>query len=157
MKKIFSILLFLAITTMCFAEEPGTNLGKTLAQIKSEFPDLRFFKETSKGTEYIDGDPSEGIVGFFTFRSNRVVEECFIVQSDNGFARDWYNSLVNKFSKHTIGFGHKGPNEWHWVYSTFTAHIIYGSENGINTTMVVYNVGGYNTGVTREKFYRDLK
>ena len=59
--------------------------------------------------------------------------------------------------KYPCGFGTSGYNAKHWVYSFFTLHLIYVSENGTNTAMIIYENGGYNTGVTGAEFFKKYK
>ena len=134
--------------------EPACNIGKSLYTMKQIFPELRFVKSDAKGDQYEDGHTDNGIAIFFYFKDNKVVEECMIVQSNDGFARTWYNSMADGILQYQYGFGTSGYNAKHWVFSYFTIHLIFCSENGINTAMIIYEKGGYNTGVTGAEFFK---
>ena len=73
------------------SNEPACNIGKSLSVMKQLFPELRYVKSDAKGDEYEDGYPEEGTAIFFYSKDSKVVEECMIVQSNDGFARSWYN------------------------------------------------------------------
>lgn len=143
-----------ALSLYAQLRDPATNIGKSLTQMKSLFPELRYIKTDGKGEEYEDGYPKDGIATFFYFKSNKVVEECMIVQSDDGFAYDWYKQMVSAFNEYPWGFGTDSPYVHRHVYSTFTLHLIYTSEYGKHTAFIVYENGGYNTGVTGADFFK---
>ena len=150
------ICVILCITSYA-QNEPGNNIGRSLSEMKKDFPELRFIKTDAKGDQYEDGYPQDGIATFFYFKDQNVIEECMIVQSNDAFSRMWFDSMVDAFIKCPYGFGTSSYNAKHWVYSTFTLHLIYVSENGTNTAMVVYEKGGYNTGVTGAEFFKKYK
>ena len=90
--KIILIMLFACMTTLCSARdnEPGNNLGKTISELRQVFPNARYVRTEAKGDFYTDGeDPSEGLSCFFYLKNNRVVEECMIIQSNDGFPSRW--------------------------------------------------------------------
>ena len=159
MKRIIFLLCFICLTIICYAQghEPGNNLGKSLSLMKQQFPELRFLKSDEKGDEYQDGYTEDGIGIFFYFKNNVVIEECMIVQSKDGFPRMWFDQMVDSFLQYPYGFGISNYNAKHWVYSTFILHLIFVSEKGTNTAMVVYEKGGYNTGVTGAEFFKKYK
>lgn len=157
-KKLF-IFVFIVLMMPLHAlgqigREPGNNIGKTLSVMKQKFPGLRYIKTESKGIEYEDGYPENGIATFFYFKNNKVVEECMIVQATDEFPKMWYDKMVDSFiSNYTSGFGTDSPNAHHWCYSTFQVHLIYISEGEKHTALIVYEQGGYNTGVTGKDFF----
>ena len=159
MKRIILALLIIFLTVSVNAQpsEPQNNIGKSLLQMKQSFPELRYIESDLKGDKYEDGYPQAGIAVFFYFKEDKVVEECMIVQSSDGFSHAWYEQMVDSFSKYSYGFGTNSPYAKHWVYSTFTIHIIYVQENGSNTAMVFYEKGGFNTGVTGTEFFKKYK
>lgn len=78
-----------------------------------------------------------------------------IVQATDGFPRMWFDQMVDTFiTNHPPGFGVSNYNSKHWCYSIFQVHLIYSSENGMNTALIVYEDGGYNTGITGSEFSR---
>lgn len=152
-------LLLIAILVMAFSIvnargiEPANNIGKNYSELKQKFPNLHYIRTGEKGDFYSDGeDASGGMCGFFYLKNNRVVEESLVVQTTDGFAKMFYDSLLEKFSKYlgVAGFA-CGVN--HMCFSTFTTHIMFFNENGSFTTMLVYQAGGYETGVTGRDFF----
>ena len=45
MKKFFAVLILSVLFLSVNAQEPGNNLGKSIAQIQSSFPNLRYLRE----------------------------------------------------------------------------------------------------------------
>lgn len=148
-----SLLLFFCIE-VSFAQntkkEPNNNLGKLLSELRIVFPNVKYIRTDSKGDFYTDGeDPTEGIGCFFYFKNNKVIEECMIIKSSDGFPRMWFDKMVDTFiTNYSPGFGTSSYNAKHWCYSSFQVHLMYFTENGENTAMIVYENGGYDTGVT---------
>lgn len=140
MKKIFLFLAFvIALTVDCYAQEPGNNLGKSLATMKREFPELRYLKSNAKGDEYEDGYPEDGIATFFYFKNGTVIEECMICQSNDGFPIEWYNSMASAFNgKYYNSLRKNDLYEKIYVFSTFNVNLIFVSEGGKNTALIVY-------------------
>lgn len=160
-KKLLTVFLCVMLSVCAMAQsqaEPGNNIGKSLALMKQQFPELRYIKTDEKGDQYEDGYPQDGIAVFFYFKNNQVVEECMITQSNDGFPRMWFDSMADGIvSKYSPGFGTSGYNAKHWCFSTFQIHLIYVSEDGTNTAMIIYEKGGYNTGITGEAFFKKYK
>lgn len=160
MKRLITTVFATLILACAYAQtnEPGNNIGRTLSQMKQLFPELRYTKTDSKGTQYEDGYPQDGIATFFYFKDNKVIEECMIVQSNDGFPRMWFDKMVDSFvTNYPPGFGTSGYDAKHWCYSTFSAHLIFVSENNINTAMIVYEAGGWKTGITGADFIKKYK
>lgn len=160
MKRLITTVFATLILACAYAQtnEPGNNIGRTLSQMKQLFPELRYTKTDSKGTQYEDGYPQDGIATFFYFKDNKVIEECMIVQSNDGFPRMWFDKMVDSFvTNYPPGFGTSGYNAKHWCYSTFSVHLIFVSENNINTAMIVYEAGGWKTGITGADFVKKYK
>ena len=81
--------------------EPGNNLGKTICELRQVFPNARYLRTEVNGDFYTDGeDPSEGLSCFFYLKNNRVIEECMIIQSNDGFPKMVYDAWINTFSKY---------------------------------------------------------
>ena len=78
MKRLITTVFATLILACAYAQtnEPGNNIGRTLSQMKQLFPELRYTKTDSKGTQYEDGYPQDGIATFFYFKDNKVIEEC---------------------------------------------------------------------------------
>lgn len=72
-KKLFPLLLtlmFFCCNINTYAQnEPNCNIGKSLTQMKKDFPELRFTKTDTKGDQYMDGYPQDGIGVFFYMHS----------------------------------------------------------------------------------------
>lgn len=138
--KRIALLLLLAFLTSFYtsAFEPGNNLGKTVYQLQSEFPNLRFSKSSSKGDLYIDNS-DEGLPTFFWFNNGRAIEECLMIQDTTTFPLMWWRQMCDKFYNET---SYKrietNPGHYKFHYSYFTVDLIYVEENGINTAMIVY-------------------
>ena len=141
MKRLSSLLLLLVASIALFAQEPGNNLGKTLNSMKQQFPELRYIKTDQKGDQYEDGYPQDGIATFFYFRNNRVVEECMICQANDGFPLEWFQSLCKEFNKNWYS-KLRSNNNTHkeYVFPSFSVDIIYVSESGKNTALIVYSM-----------------
>ena len=160
MKRLIATVFATLILAYAYAQtnEPGNNIGRTLSQMKQLFPELRYTKTDSKGTQYEDGYPQDGIATFFYFKDNKVIEESMIVQSNDGFPRMWFDKMVDSFiTNYPPGFGTSGYNAKHWCYSTFSVHLIFISEDDINTAMIVYEAGGWKTGITGADFLKKYK
>ena len=160
MKRLIITVFATLILAYAYAQtnEPRNNIGRTLSQMKQLFPELRYTKTDSKGIQYEDGHPQDGIATFFYFKDNKVVEECMIVQSNDEFPRMWFDKMVDSFvTNYPPGFGTSGYNAKHWCYSTFSVHLIFVSEDNINTAMIVYEAGGWETGITGAEFFKKYK
>ena len=153
LKNIIFVFLILFSASISFAKEPATNVGSTLSEMKSIFPELRYIGSDEKGDKYEDGYPENGVALFFYFKNDILIEECMIVQSYDGFAYDVYNSWVQEiYIKYPGAQGRAGLNFKHVMYTHFRMHIIYESENGVNTALLIYEKGGSRDGMT----YNDL-
>ncbi len=161
MEKTLLLSLGLFISLVISAQstnEPGNNIGKSLSVMKQTFPNLRYLQTDEKGDEYEDGYPQDGIAVFFYFKNEQVVEECMIIESDDGFPRMWFDAMVDGIvSNYSPGFGVSNYNAKHWCFSTFQVHLIYVSEKGVNTALIIYEKGGYMTGITGDAFYKKYK
>ncbi len=148
--KLILVTLILLSAQVSFARsnEPATNIGATLSAMKMKFPELRYIGTDEKGDEYEDGHPEDGIGVFFYFKNNMVTEECVIVQSDDGFARQLFNSWVDGLYIRYPGLCSKSSyNAKHILFSNFRLHIIFVTENGTNTALLVYEKGGWDDGI----------
>ncbi len=159
MKKIFVFICLLhpIFTIAQISNEPGNNIGKSLSYMKQEFPNLRFLENSSIGDIYQDGYTEEGISLIFCFRNNTVTSECMSVESNDGFPRQWFDSMAQSLANYPAGFGVSNGNERHWCYSTFQVHLVYSSRNGKNIAMILYEAGGYNNGITGKSFNERFK
>lgn len=126
--------------------------------MKQLFPELRHTKTDSKGMQYMDGYPQDGIATFFYFKENVVIEECLAIQSKDGFPRLWFDKTAESFAtNYPPSFGISGHDAKHWCYSDFSVHLLFMSEDGVNTAMIVYEAGGWKTGITGADFFQKYK
>lgn len=142
------------------SDDPGNNIGKSLDQMKREFPELRYLHKDERGRDaYEDGYPQYGIAYFFYFEEGYVVEEGMVCQQAGGFPRMWYESMVDAFQKGDAEpvYVYKSKNSIHMCYATISIHLIYVSEGGMNTALIVYSKGGSQTGVTRDEFMQQFE
>ena len=151
MKRIIFILITLALNLSVSAQEnePGHNLGKTLEEMRQTVccSTVRYLRTDHKGDLYQDGYTENGTAFFFYLKNNKVIEECMIIQTNNGLPLDFYNATVDKFIKTPYKLGSNQPYYKHFVYSTFSITIQYNSENGKNTFAIIWQEGGYNTSI----------
>lgn len=142
MRKSFITFILLMFCLLIYGQtEPGNNLGSSLVSMHKKFPELRYVKTDSKGDEYEDGYPEEGIASFFYFKNGYVVEECMICQTSDGFPYQWYISLCNAFRK-SYWKALKIDRRYYkqYVFSTFNINIIFVSEQGNNTALIQYEI-----------------
>lgn len=143
-----TLILFSVQVSFARSNEPATNIGTSLSEMKMKFPELRYIGTEEKGDEYEDGYPEDGIGVFFYFKNNIVIEECMIVQSDDGFARQVFNSWVDGIYIKYPGLCSKSSyNAKHTLFSKFRLHIIFVAENGTNTALLIYEKGGWEDGI----------
>lgn len=155
MKRLL-LALFLIVGFVSYAQEPGNNIGKSLSTMRQLFPELRYIKTDAKGALYEDGYPQDGVTLFFYFRNNMVIEECMIIQTNDGFARAWYDEMVDSFiTGYSPVCAVNGYDVHRFCYSSFMVHLIYVSEGGTNTAMIIYEEGGcgYSSGMTPRDFF----
>lgn len=86
------------LTTISAQDKPGNNLGKSLLTMKQEFPELRYLGSDENGDLYQDGYIEDGIFYLFRLKNNIVVEECMVVDSNDGFSEMWFNELWKSFA-----------------------------------------------------------
>ena len=70
------------------AQEPKNNLGKSLGQLRQNFPNLRYVETRDGLTEYT----SDGVT--FTFKNNKVVAESMGVDGGRSFGYEWFNAMM---------------------------------------------------------------
>ena len=140
--KRFTVIVFLMILFFpCNAIEPGNNLGKTLSQMKRDFPDLRYITTDAKGDKYQDGYTEEGISIYFYIKNQKVVEECLICQSNDGFAKMWFDSMVEGFKENTSyrNIRQPEPGFYQFVYSSFKINLFYIVQDGLENALIIYS------------------
>lgn len=140
MKRVLILFIFLSAVFSAYAQnKPGNNLGKSLYTMKKEFPELRYLRTDDKGDFYEDGYPEDGIAMFFYFKNNAVIEECMICESTDGFSKMWYDELWKTFSsKYSYAITENTYHSKIFDFKTFKIRLIFYSENGKNTALIVY-------------------
>jgi len=95
-----SILLVFISVLFClgaYAQEPKNNLRKTIVQLRQDFPDL-VENGISNGYKRYKSPKAEV---YFNTMDGIVTEESTYIFEDGNFLQDYYNSLLNSFSKST--------------------------------------------------------
>lgn len=133
--------------------EPGNNLGKSLDEMNNSFPKLRYIGIDEKGQKYQDGEEENGISVFFYIKNDIVIEECLLIKSNDGFAFDLYNTMYNKYNEYSKKFIIENQNSRHFLFSRFSIHLIFTSQDGINTFELTWKENGFNTGLSIDMFY----
>ena len=77
-------------------QEPKNNLGKTYLSLSREWPGLSFLQKTEDGYN-VYGTGEDGNFFVFYFKNEILKKECVIVESRDGFARQFYDSMRNSF------------------------------------------------------------
>lgn len=105
MKRIITILITLLVGIISsFAQEPQTNLRKSLFQLKQAFPAVEFGWEENgeRIFMYQDEDEYNTRDYFFTFKDDRVKSEALIVGSKGVIQYDtymWFLQVTSSFYK----------------------------------------------------------
>ena len=101
MKRFLLFILFTLVSITFFAQGPGNNLRKSLAQIQQSFPNLKYFQNEKGYQVYKSASEDEDFTCFY-FSNGRVVGEYTYIfdYSGSGYITDLYNSLLNKFSQY---------------------------------------------------------
>lgn len=101
MKKtftLFALLTLLLASQPILAQEPGNNLGKSFATMKSDWPDMRFV-EKSEGIYDMYVSIDEGAYYMFFFQNNVLKKEALLLDSQDGFAKEYHDAVRNAFMK----------------------------------------------------------
>ena len=134
----FAVLCCLFITITAHAAEPQNNLGRSFNYMMSEWQDLRFIKNNN-GRE-VWGVTEEGNSFIFTFENGVVVEECMMIESNDGFAREWYNAMLQSFQKTSYRSLTRISDGYTFHYSYFDIKVMYFSDYTGNTAMLLYTI-----------------
>ena len=135
-KHFFAVLCCLFITITAHAAEPQNNLGRSFNYMMSEWQDLRFINNNN-GRE-VWGVTEEGNSFIFTFENGVVVEECMMIESNDGFAREWYNAMLQSFQKTSYRSLTRTSDGYTFHYSYFDIKVMYFSDYTGNTAMLLY-------------------
>lgn len=137
-KHFFAVLCCLFITITAHAAEPQNNLGRSFNYMMSEWQDLRFINNNN-GRE-VWGVTEEGNSFIFTFENGVVVEECMMIESNDGFAREWYNAMLQSFQKTSYRSLTRTSDGYTFHYSYFDIKVMYFSDYTGNTAMLLYTI-----------------
>lgn len=101
MKKFFAVLILSVLFLSVNAQEPGNNLGKSIAQIQSSFPNLSYLRE-EKGYQIYKSNAEDDDFTSFYFSNGRLVGEYTYMFDYSGsrFITDLYYSLLKNFAKY---------------------------------------------------------
>jgi len=122
-------------------EEPKNNLKSSLYELKQKFPALEFITTNEKGDQYSDGKPSDGIGVFFYVKNNIVVEEAMVVQSNDGFAMDYFKKVTTSFIQAGNYLGTNfSVNKNRFIYSYFYIDVLNYTLENKNTTFIAYSL-----------------
>ncbi len=100
MRKIQLLCVLLFLSIYIYAQrEPGNNLGKSLAQIQQDFPNLKPLGDDEGYKVYKSSADGDDFTSFYFSNGRLVGEYTYIFDySDSGYIRDLYNSLFNSFA-----------------------------------------------------------
>ena len=99
MKRLCILFFFIEFCTFAFSQEPGNNLGKTVAQIQQGFPNLKSQGDDKGYKVYKSSADGDDFTSFYFSNGRLVGEYTYIFDySDSGYIRDLYNSLFNSFA-----------------------------------------------------------
>ena len=103
MKKFFAVLILSVLFLSVNAQEPGNNLGKSVAQIQSSFPNLSYLRE-EKGYQIYKSNAEDDDFTSFYFSNGRLVGEYTYMFDYSGsrFITDLYYSLLKNFAKYNV-------------------------------------------------------
>ena len=104
--------------------------------MKSEWPDLHYIRSNGARTVYGAQDDETSYI--FTFENNAVVEECLMLESRDGFAKMWYNEILNSFYNTNYCSVSRTSNGYKFSYSYFDVKIMYFSDPNGYTAMIIY-------------------
>ena len=138
-KHVFAVICCLLLSTSANAGEPQNNLGRSFNYMMSEWQDLKFINNNN-GRE-VWGVTEEGSSFIFTFENGVVVEECMMVESNDGFAKEWYNAMLQSFQKTGYHSLIRTSDGYTFHYSYFDIKIMYFSDYTGNTAMLLYTTG----------------
>lgn len=134
-KSICLILILCFINFLIKAQEtsnnePGNNLGHSISQLRSKFPNLRYISTTSGKDFYVDGNIS------FELKNNQVITEYMLIDGDDGYPLMWYRATATSFLKTNFKTYIKGESFYTFVYTTFNITIYYTAND--NTASITY-------------------
>ena len=132
MKKILTsmaLLTMLLIIENVFAQEPGNNLGKSYFTISADDPGMMFIEKNDEGL-YVYGSGEDGMFSLYYFKNDILIKEGLLVITDDGFAREFYDTMRETFYKKK---GYKDiymtEDKTIFYYSIFKVTLTYNTRN----------------------------
>lgn len=101
--------------------EPGNNLGKSLSQMRAEFPDIQYEKTIDGEDLYYTGGEEEYLC--FGFRYGVLVSESMYISGDINFRNELFRALTRSFNQTPFIDCGTGEDVWVYNYSTFKVTI----------------------------------
>lgn len=143
------LVFFLAFVYNVFAQEPGNNLGKSITQVKQEFPNLVYSRFDKGYKVFKSKGEDEDFTAFYFDNGKLVSEETFIFDyaSSGVYISRLYSSLVSKFSKYNSKHKRKKYSDSDITFFFFSNYIIKIANYG-NQLQILYELKGYNINVT---------
>ena len=149
MKRTIFVLIILLVTLSSFAQEPGNNLGNSIAQIKQNFPNL-VYSRINKGYEVYKSKGEDKDFTSFYFNNGRLVsEETFIFDdtSNGNYITHLYSSLILKLSNFNGKVKRRKYSDSDITFFYFSNFIIKVANYG-NQLQILYELKGYNINIT---------
>ena len=144
MKRLIFFLFFFIFASALYAQEPGTNLRKTLSQIQQQFPNLKYNRDDKGYNIYNSAAEDRDFTSFYFKNGTLVGEYTYIFDySGSSYINDLYHSLINNFAKY--GGKHyrttnSGYDITYFRYSYFTVKFA----NYGNQLQIYYELNGLN-------------
>lgn len=138
---VYLLIIFLgSINVYAQHDEPVSNVGRTLNEVKQEFPNLLFFGNDKDGEEYISKDLDGGDVSFhFVSKNGIIVKEFLKSQDKDGFSVMMFNQFCNTFiGKYKWALQNNTATHKHFVFTRYTLDISLTEENGMDTMLFMY-------------------
>lgn len=144
MKRLFIFILSFIIASAICAQEPGSNLHKTISQIQQEFPNLKYNRDDKEYKVYNSDAEGEDFTSFY-FKNGVLVGEYTYIFDYNGsaFINNLYYSLINTFAKNRGKHYRTTSSDYditYFRYSYFTVKFAnYGTQ-----LQIFYELNGLN-------------
>ncbi len=143
MKLLYSLCFIFIYSINLYAQkaEPISNIGKSFTEMNtSVFPGMKYRRQINGKIEYEWGDPNDGIIHIFTFSNKTLVTECMLVESNDGFATQLYNSLCDTFiGKYRWALTSSSTGKQHFIFTKYTLDIILNLHGNTEVLMFIYN------------------
>ena len=122
-------MIIFGLSIQAQVNEPKNNLGKSVSQLRSKFPNLSYKEQRNDLTDY----ESDGID--FTFKNGVVVAESMGVDSGKDFGYNWFLSmekvfLATQFKRETGRSNNGMVLTRTFYYSTFWIGLSYWLDDG---------------------------